>query len=367
MTIISNRKRSLPVFLGLLFLAIFLTGCSGGLLGNANWPGLSVDDQNVYISLGQYVHAVDVETGNEVCRFPKEPERGVNFFAPPTPIEDNLVIVGDFDGTLYAFDSSNGCQEVWRQEISDDYIVGGPVVFDETVLVPSADGTLYALEFDSNSAHLLWKFESDAALWSSPLISGGVIYQSSMDHHVYAINQQNGTLVWEEDLGAAVLDTPAETDDMILVGTFGNQLVALDKDRGTVIWSFDTEAWVYGNPLVLDGVAYFGDVDGNMYSVNVSSGRQVRNPWKADGAITASPVAMDDLLYFTTETGTLYARTGSSLTPNWEESLGGGLFSDPVILNGNIFMSVISEDAPLQVLNAESSAKIWSFLPPSEE
>ena len=366
MTIISNHKRSLLVFLGLLFLSLSLTGCSGGLLGNANWPGLSVDDQNVYISLGQYVHVVDVETGNEVCRFPREAERGVTFFAPPAPIEENLVIVGDFNGTVYGFDSSDGCQEIWQKEIGDDYIVGRPVVFDETVLIPSADGTLYALEFDSNLASVLWEFPTQSALWSSPLVSDDVIYQSSMDHHVYAITPQ-GELIWEADLGAAVLDTPTESDDMILVGTFGNQLVALDKNRGTVIWSFDTEAWVYGNPLVLDGVAYFGDVDGNLYSIDVNSGRQVRNPWKADGAITASPVAMDDLFYFTTETGTLYARTGSSFAPNWEQSLSGGLYSDPVILNGNIFISVISDDAPLQVLSAESSSKIWSFLPPSEE
>ncbi len=366
MTIISNRKRSLPVFLGLLFLAIFLTGCSGGLLGNANWPGLSVDDQNVYISLGQYVHAVDVDTGKEVCRFPQEPERGVNFFAPPTPIEENLVIVGDFNGTLYAFDSSNGCQEVWRQEISDDYIVGGPVVFDETVLVPSADGTLYAYKFDSNSARFSWKFETHSALWSSPLVSDGIIYQSSMDHHVYAINPENGNLIWEADLGAAVLDTPAETDDMILVGTFGNRLVALDKDRGTVIWFFDTEAWVYGNPLVLDGVAYFGDVDGNMYSLNINSGREVRASEKLDGGIIASPVATDDRIFFLTEAGTLYARKSADFTQDGKPSLRGGLFIDPVIQNGIIYISVISEDEPLQALNADTSVQIWPFKPADE-
>jgi outer membrane protein assembly factor BamB len=366
MTTISKPKRSMTFYLGLLLFAFALTGCSGGLLGNANWPGISVDEDNVYISLGQFVHAVDAETGDEVCRFPLEPDRGVNFFAPPVLTDENLVIVGDFNGMVYGFDSSDNCAERWKEKVSDDFIIGGPVVFNDTVLIPSADGTLYALEFDSNSARVSWKFETQSALWSSPLISGDVIYQSSMDHHVYAINAQNGNLIWDEDLGAAVLDTPTETEDMILVGTFGNQLVALDKARGAVVWSFDTEAWVWGNPLVIDGTAYFGDVDGNIFLVDTNSGREARASVKVDGAITSSPVASEELIYFATETGTLFARTASDFKFVWEESLGGGLFVEPILQNGSMFLSVISEESPLLAINAETNNEIWPFTPAEE-
>lgn len=367
MTTISKHKRFLTLYIGLLLFAITLTGCSGNLLGNANWPGISVDEDTVYISLGQYIHAVDAETGDEVCRFPEESERSVNFFAPPLPTDQELVIVGDFNGTVYGFDSSDNCEERWKEEVSDDFIIGGPVVFNDTVLIPSADGTLYALHFDLNSARLSWKFETQSALWSSPLVSGDVIYQSSMDHHVYAINAQNGTQIWEEDVGAAILDTPTEIEDTLLVGTFGNQLIALDKTRGTKKWSFDTEAWVWGNPLVIEDTAYFGDVDGNIYFVNINSGRELMAPEKVDGAITSSPVASEELIYFATEAGTLYARTASNFKPEWAEPIGGGLFVEPIIQNGSIFLSVISEESPLLAIQADTSNTIWPFTPPAEE
>jgi outer membrane protein assembly factor BamB len=325
-----------------------------------------VDEENVYISLGQFVHSVDANTGDEVCRFPEEPERGVNFFAPPLSIDQNLVIVGDFSGTVYGFDSSASCQERWKESVSDDFIIGGPVVFEDTVLIPSADGTLYALEFDTNSARLSWKFETQSALWSSPLVSGDVIYQSSMDHHVYAINARNGNLIWKEDLSAAIIDTPSETEDLIIVGTFGNQLVALDKARGGVEWSFDTEAWVWGNPLVIDGSAYFGDVDGNIYIVNTNSGREARSSIKVDGAITSSPVASEELIYFATETGKLIARTASDFIPEWEKSIEGGLFVEPILWNDSMFLSVISEESPLLAINADSSSTTWPFTPAEE-
>jgi outer membrane protein assembly factor BamB len=366
MSNIPKTKRSLILYLGLVFLALVLTGCSGGLLGNANWPGISVDEDNVYISLGQFVHAVDAESGDEVCRFPEESERNVNFFAPPMPTDQNLVIVGDFNGMIYAFDRSDNCRERWSEQVSDDFIIGGPVVFDDTVLVPSADGTLYALRFDTTSARVTWIFETQSALWSSPLVSDGVIYQSSMDHHLYAINAQNGNLIWEEDLGAALLDTPTETENSLLVGTFGNQLLALDKARGAQIWSFDTEAWVYGNPLVLDEVAYFGDVDGNIYFVNVNSGREVRDSVKLDGAVTASPVASEELIYFATEAGTIYARTPADFSPEWEEEVGGGVFVEPILWNDSLFLSVISEETPLLSIRADTSATKWPFLPAEE-
>jgi outer membrane protein assembly factor BamB len=325
-----------------------------------------VDEENVYISLGQFVHAVNAESGDEVCRFPEESERNINFFAPPMPTDQNLVIVGDFNGMVYAFDSSDNCEELWSEQISDDFIIGGPVVFDDIVLVPSADGILYALEFDKDSAQLAWTFETQSALWSSPLVSDGVIYQSSMDHHVYAIDAQTGRVIWEEDLGAAVLDTPTETENSLLVGTFGNQMVALDKNRGAQIWSFDTEAWVWGNPLVLDGNAYFGDVDGNIYIVDVNSGREVRDSVKLDGAVTASPVASEELIYFATETGTIYARTPSDFSPEWKEEVGGGIFVDPILWNDSLFLSVISEESPLLAIRADTSTTKWPFTPAEE-
>jgi outer membrane protein assembly factor BamB len=187
-----------------------------------------------------------------------------------------------------------------------------------------------------------------------------------MDHHVYAINAQNGNLIWDEDLGAAVLDTPTETEDLIIVGTFSNQLVALDKARGAVVWSFDTEAWVWGNPLVLDGTAYFGDIDGNVYFVSVESGRESKNPVDLESAITSSPVASEELIYFATESGTLFARTPSDFGPGWKEDLGGGLFVKPIIQDERIFFSVNSEEYQLLALETDTDDTIWEFTPTEE-
>lgn len=366
MTTIWKYKRTLTLSLGFLLLAAALTGCSGNILGNANWPGITADETNVFIALGQYVYAVDKERGDEVCRFPEEPQRGINFFAPPLLVSENLVIVGDFGGTIYGFDNSNNCEQLWKEEINKDFIIGGPVVLDDTVLIPSADGTLYAYEFDSNSADLKWKFETKSALWSSPLVNGDVIYQSSMDHHVYALNAADGTPIWEEDLSSAILDTPAETEDLLLVGTFGNELVALNKTNGGVEWRFETEAWVWGNPLVIGDNAYFGDLAGNIYVLNVDSGREVWDSEKLDGAVTSTPVTSGELVYFATEAGTLYARTISDFTPEWEETLDGGLYVAPLVDDNTLILSVISQDSPLVVLEADTNRKSWEWTPEEE-
>jgi outer membrane protein assembly factor BamB len=366
MTTIWINKRRLTILLGLLILTAALTGCSGNILGNANWPGISVDEANVFIALGQYVYAVDKERGDEVCRFPEEPQRGNNFFAPPLVVNEELVVAGDFHGTVYGLDSTQDCEELWNVELSDDFIIGGPVLNDDTVLVPSADGTLYDLEFDTNSAEVRWDFPTESALWSSPLVSGGVIFQSSMDHHVYALDATDGSLIWKADLGAAVLDTPSETEDLLLVGTFGNELVALDKSRGGVEWRFETGAWVWGNPLVIGDNAYFGDLDGNIYVLDVRSGREVWDADKLDGAVASTPATSGELVYFATGTGSLFARTISDFTPEWEESLDGGLYISPLVEENTLILSVISQDAPLVVLEADTSRKSWAWAPAEE-
>lgn len=366
MSTIWKYKRTLTLSLGFLLLAAALTGCSGNILGNANWPGIAADENNVFIALGQYVYAVDKDRGDEVCHFPEEPLRGINFFAPPLRISESLVIVGDFSGTIYGFDNSDDCEQLWTEEISKDFIIGGPVLNGDTVLVPSADGTLYELEFDTNSAEVVWEYPTEAALWSSPLVSEEVIYQSSMDHHVYAFNAQDHTLIWEEDLSSAVLDTPTETENLLLVGTFGNELVALDKARGGVEWKFETEAWVWGNPLVIEDHAYFGDLNGNIYVLDIHSGREVWDSERLDGAVTSTPVTSGELVYFTTETGTLYARAISDFTPEWEETLDGGLYVTPLVDENTLILSVISQDSPLVILEADTNRTSWEWAPEEE-
>lgn len=343
----------------LAFSAIILAGCSGSLFTDTSWPGVSVDEDNAYLAFNQFIYSIDLTSGTERWRFPREPERGATFFAPPLPTEDGLLIAGGFDGVVYALDIETGVVR-WSFEEAGDIIVGAPVISDELVLVPSANGVLFALEITTGK--LVWQFdEAREALWSSPLVTEESIFLSSMDHHIYALNPANGKLLWEKDIGEAIVDTPFLQDDTLLIGTFGNQVLALDM-RGTELWSFETQDWVWAAPSVKDDFALFGDIAGNLYSASLNRGIQ---KWttQLDGPVTASPLFNGEFAYFLTGSGTIFARDASNNTPKWEVLLSGGLYSTPIVHGDLLLVGVTDPETPLVALRAETGNRIWSFTP----
>ena len=74
-------KKKYLVLIGLLLpLAVFLSGCAGGLTASA-WPAMTADAKNVYLAGGPYVYAVNLQTGAQVWRFPASASAATT--APP--------------------------------------------------------------------------------------------------------------------------------------------------------------------------------------------------------------------------------------------------------------------------------------------
>lgn len=261
----STRRGAL---LGLIVLAGLLSGCSGGAATVASsWPGLAADETTVYIAYAQAVHAVDLVTGQERWRFPAESDNRIAFYAPPALTDDGGLIVGGYDNVVRRL-NANG-SEVWHFSGAAGRIIGGAALAGELALVPSADHTLYALNAESGA--LVWSFEASHALWATPVVDGERVYLASLDHRVYALDLADGSLIWERELGAAMAGSPAFSDGQLLVGTFGAGLQALRAQDGTPVWSFDSDGWIWGSPTVSGRAAYFGDVAGTMYALDLDS------------------------------------------------------------------------------------------------
>ena len=358
------------LFISLILLAAtLLAGCAGGGMAASSWPGLSIDSTKAYIAYGPAVYAVDLSTGQELWRYPREANRSITFYAPPAPSESDLVIAGGYDNKVYALNPGTGREPValWQFDLPKDRIIGGPVVAGEIVLVPSADGRLYAL--DINSGEPAWQEpflpkEVPDPLWADPAVEDDRVYLASLDHHVYALNLATGTEIWQVDLSGAISDTPTLVDGTLLIGTFGNKLYALQATSGKTLWSIDTEGWVWGNPAVGDGIAYFGDVTGKAYAVAIEDGTEI---WRQtiDGAIAATPALGTDGVYFVTETGRVVGvdpQTGQSIWATAVE-LNGKILTDPILNEDKLLVATMDPDCLLYEIDAQSGAVRCMFQP----
>jgi outer membrane protein assembly factor BamB len=361
--------RTKPYLLTFFFLALasLLSACAGGGAGIAtSWPGLTFVEDTAYLAYNTQVYAIDVATGREIWHFPLEVNRNMTFYADPALSPDGQVIVGGYDTNLYSLNPLTGA-ETWKFEGAQKRYIGSPLVVEQGIFAPNADKKLYALDLNGN---LRWTFTTQGELWAQPITNEECecIYLPSMDHHIYALNPEDGKMMWEsEDLGGAIVGIPALDENGVLyVGTLGSEVIALDTQDQSILWRKPTVGWVWSGLTLAGETLYIGDLKGYFYAFDRSSGNMLwqLTPEQLDGPIPGSPVVTEDAIYLTSEAGTLYQvdLQGKILPPN---TIGGKLYAPPVLANDLILVTPINSEQFLVALTKEG-ARRWSF-PPAQQ
>lgn len=229
-------------------------------------------------------------------------------------VHGDSVYVGSYmasGGRAYALSIATG-KIIREYPIGGAYIgpiVGSFLIDGEVIYLSSSDGRVYALEMPNLTR--LWQSEPLAdKLWTSPVIAGGSLYVSTLDGHIYQLPTQNGRdeeprrPIWSFDSQAGFASSPVVAGDTIYVGSFDNNLYAIGIGDSEPLWAFSGGKWFWAAPVVYEGIVYAGCLDGRLYAVDAESGA-LRWEFDALSPIVASPVITDGLLIVADESGTV--------------------------------------------------------------
>jgi outer membrane protein assembly factor BamB len=194
----------------------------------------------------------------------------------------------------------------------------------------------------TDQPNVKWKFKTGGVLQSSASISDGKVYFGSGDGSLYALDEKTGSLVWTFKTGGAIHSTPAIDNGVVYFGSYDGVFYALNKDKGTVMWVFET-----------DGERCFA-----------AKGLHGRKPkdsvFKDDwDFFLSSPVVKDEVVYFGTGSGYLYALNKKNGDEKWKFKTGEIIHSSPAIAYNNVYFG--SWDTYLYALNAETGKEVWKF------
>ncbi len=149
-----------------------------------------------------------------------------------------------------------------------------------------------------------------------------------------------------------------------------------------VKWRFPTGERIVSSPVLQDNLIYFGSDDGNVYAVDASTGRQI---WKrvTKGPVPSSPAVADGLVYVGSYDGHFYALDAKSGQTKWDFATGGEkrfeakgvhgfkpknqtiadpfdiYLSSPVVAQGSVFFGC--GDGNLYALDAATGELRWKF------
>ena len=319
-------------------------------------PGVSADEDMVFVAYGSFVYGLDITDGSKVWSYPEKANSQIVFYAQPL-VSGDYVYVGDLAKTFHKLDRQTGAA-IWMFTDAEGFFLAKAAEEDGIIYAPCNDGALYALD---NNGNLLWKFDTGHYLWSQPQIVDDVIYLGSMDHFIYAISK-DGQEIWSVEMDGAIVGAPLVNTDgnALYVGSMDEKMVALDLSNGDILWTFDTEASLWGESLLVENALYFADSGGQIYALDVESGEAF---WQTEytGNVVGGLSIIEDGFVMATEEGVLKAFNFDG-SPKWEATLDGEIFQAPAISNDYIVVGTVGGEKLVYGFN-QTGVQLWSTTP----
>ena len=122
----------------------------------------------------------------------------------------------------------------------------------------------------------------------------------------HIVDAATGKSLVKQDANAYVFSSPAVTDNVVVMGILNGTLAARDRTSGELLWEFQTDAskqnhgWVltadrrFNTPLLFSDNWREGPILGQARQMSV-------------GSIFSSPLVANDVVYFGSTDGHLYA------------------------------------------------------------
>ena len=182
-------------------------------------------------------------------------------------VHEGVVYFGSKDRNVYALDAHKGTL-LWKFETSDD-IISHPVIWKDLLLIGSYDRNLYCLE--KGTGRMAWKFCTQGEIHNANQFAArdGVIYFSSFDDYLRAVDIESGALLWKARLGQyGCTAAPVLSGNTLYASSRNGILYAVSKE-GRLLWKFVTIDNI-GIPLVRDGRIFVGSCDYAMYCLDLT-------------------------------------------------------------------------------------------------
>ncbi|HSW69771.1 MAG TPA: PQQ-binding-like beta-propeller repeat protein [Gammaproteobacteria bacterium] len=272
------------------------------------------------------VYSLNNLTGEEHWKFKDGYEHRT-----PIVIDGNLLYYGD--DMVFTAVNKNTRKIEWnfvdsKMKFSPGVIYNDDIIFggSQTTFPPAGHG-VYSI--NKMTGTIQWTFDGghkknndgndiNEDFPNASCVIGNTVYASGSFGNVYAINANTGSLKWKYAYTTDdPRDTPICSDDTVYIGTGVDYkkgvLYAINAKTGKLKWQYNTEERA-SPPYINNGSIYFGSIEYPPYPADPKDylyalDLQGNIKWKfeADGYVRSAPIADKGIVYFITESGSLYA------------------------------------------------------------
>jgi outer membrane protein assembly factor BamB len=258
------------------------------------------------------VLCLDAATGDELWKHEYPVKYTVSYPAGPrcTPNVDNgKVYTLGAEGNLICFDIESG-DVIWQKDLVKEYktktalwgYASHPLIDGEKLIcLVGGEGT-HCVAFDKNTGSEIWRALSSPEQGYSPptIIESGGKRQLILlrPNAVTSVDPETGREYWSvpyEATNGSVIMSPVTSGNFLFVGGYANKNMLLELDPSKpgaeLVWRDKAKhafSPINVQPFVSEGVMYGCDQDGEMYGVELPSGKRL---WETTEPIGKRPAA----------------------------------------------------------------------------
>lgn len=271
----------------ILPLAVPLAGCVRTASPEGWAAPLPTDDGSLLLSLDKgHISSVELSSPSGPAAvqwtFPNDALESDKDLDPkaiyPAPVStSSAVFVATFAEGLFALDPATGTQIWHRSDLGENIVSAFARTPDGALAVGTSDGWLHLLEPETGDAAAGWPAHGirlPDGIWATPVATPDSLIVATMGGEVLALDYAAGQPLWESPFKAdgAILDLAPLPDDRLFVPSLDGHVYLLDARTGQRIGAIETDHWVWMQPAVSGGKAFFGDLRGDLYALDITAG-----------------------------------------------------------------------------------------------
>ena len=196
-------------------------------------------------------------------------------------------------------------QQQWVFKAEDE-IRTSPATYEDLVFVSSYDTNIWAINSDDGEG--VWKYATTGGIAASPVIDEEhkLVFVGSEDYTFYALEYRTGRINWTYQSNGKIRSTARVAHGHVFFGSDDGKLYALVAQNGRHLWDYDTASPIRTQPWVTNELVIFGNEDGELAAVELNGNKKWS--FRAKRAITSSPyVDLEGICYFGSFDGHLHA------------------------------------------------------------
>jgi outer membrane protein assembly factor BamB len=236
---------------------------------------IEVDQGNAYFTGGNgNLYCISLETGKEVWSYSLR-----NPVSSKATVSGKDLYIVTSDDSLVALESETGKWQ-WsyrRRNVSGPTIHGAskPLVVGDSIWVGFADGALVALT--RKEGKVLWEKQlNNASRFGSInaefMIQGNRVFVPAYDGAFYVLDAKNGSTIWaKEGIGGS---KKVSSEGQVLYISSSNGFVhALDQNSGKELWKFELDSGIPSDVSVLSNHVVFASSSEFLYALDKKTGK----------------------------------------------------------------------------------------------